>query len=178
MDHFEGIVATLLRAEGYWVAPSYKVNLTKEEKRDIGKLSIPRPEIDLLALNFSQNKIFAIEAKSYLDSSGVPFAALQEVHEIPEGRYKLFTCDRYRKIVFKRMHQQLIENCMANQATTIELGLAAGNVHRQDQEQITDFMRQNNWHYWSPLDIKKRVQELASLGYENDAAIITAKILS
>ena len=178
MDHFEGIVATLLKAEGYWVASSYKVHLSKEEKREIGKPSIPRPEIDLLALSFSKNKILAIEAKSYLDSGGVPLAALQEVHEVPEGRYKLFTSKRYREIVFKRMREQLVENGMANVDTVIELGLAAGNVYGNDHEKIKLFMLQKNWHYWSPFDIKNKVRELASLGYENDAAIITAKILS
>ena len=178
MDHFEGIVATLLRAEGYWVASSYKVHLSKEEKREIGKPSMPRPEIDLLALSFSQNKIMAIEAKSYLDSGGVPIAALQEVHEAPSGRYKLFTSKRYREVVFKRMREQLMENGMANRDTAIELGLAAGNVYGNDHEQIKLFMHQNNWHYWSPIDIKNKFRELARLGYENDAAIITAKILS
>jgi hypothetical protein len=41
MDHFESIIATLLEAEGYWVRRSFKVNLTQEEKRRIGKPSIP-----------------------------------------------------------------------------------------------------------------------------------------
>jgi hypothetical protein len=100
------------------------------------------------------------------------------VHEVPEGRYKLFTSKRYREIVFKRMREQLIENGMANVDTVIELGLAAGNVYGNDHEKIKLFMLQKNWHYWSPFDIKNKVRELASLGYENDAAIITAKILS
>jgi len=37
MDYFEGILATLIRADGYWVHPSYKVNLTTEDKRKIRK---------------------------------------------------------------------------------------------------------------------------------------------
>jgi len=47
MDHFESIMCTLLEAEGYWVRRSFKVNVTKKEKRHVGKPSIPRPEIDL-----------------------------------------------------------------------------------------------------------------------------------
>lgn len=54
MDYFESIISTLLEAEGYWVRKSFKVNLTKDEKRQIGKHSIPRVEIDLLALHFSK----------------------------------------------------------------------------------------------------------------------------
>lgn len=108
MDHFESIVATLLEAEGYWVRRSFKVSVTKEEKRQIGKHSIPRPEIDLLALHFSKNEVLALEAKSFLDSPGVKLAQLNEEHEVPEGRYKLFTSERYRTIVLSRLHQDLI----------------------------------------------------------------------
>ena len=42
MDYFESIVKTLLENEGYWTRQSYKVNVTKEEKRQIGKHTIPR----------------------------------------------------------------------------------------------------------------------------------------
>ena len=62
MDHFENIVATLLEADGYWVRQSFKVNVTKEEKVRIGKPSIPRPEIDLLALKLDRSEIIAFEA--------------------------------------------------------------------------------------------------------------------
>ncbi|WP_176465369.1 MULTISPECIES: hypothetical protein [unclassified Pseudomonas] len=71
MDYFESIIKTLLESESYWVRQSFKVNLTKEEKRNVGKHTIPRPEIDLLAYKPNQNKILAIEVKSFLDSSGV-----------------------------------------------------------------------------------------------------------
>lgn len=71
MDYFESIIKTLLESESYWVRQSFKVNLTKEEKRNVGKHTIPRPEIDLLAYKPNQNKILAIEVKSFLYSSGV-----------------------------------------------------------------------------------------------------------
>lgn len=177
MDHFEGIVATLLEAEGYWVRRSFKVNVTKEEKRLIGKHSIPRPEIDLLALNFAKNEVIAFEAKSFFDSPGVNFNELSATHDIPEGRYKLFTSARYRSIVFSRLHQDLIACGMANANTEIRLGLAAGNVHQGHAAIIRDFLQKNSWQFWSPDDIKAKVTALAERGYENDASIITAKIL-
>lgn len=37
MDPFEGLICTLLEAEGYWLRRSFKVNVSKEEKRAIGK---------------------------------------------------------------------------------------------------------------------------------------------
>ena len=79
MDHFESIIKTLLEAEGYWVRQSFKVNLTKEEKRQIGKPSIPRPEIDLLALHFARNEVLAFEAKSFLDSPGVKLLIFRKI---------------------------------------------------------------------------------------------------
>ncbi|KZY75249.1 hypothetical protein A3740_15615, partial [Oleiphilus sp. HI0068] len=124
MDYFEGIIKTLLEHEGYWVRQSFKVNLTKQEKRDIGKPSIPRPEIDILAFKPGENQVVAFEAKSFLDSPGVKLTELQQSHEIPEGRYKLFTCDNYRNIVFSRLKNDLINLGMATTKTKISLGLA------------------------------------------------------
>jgi hypothetical protein len=177
MDHFENIISTLLEAESYWVRRSFKIRVTKEEKRQIGKHSIPRPEVDLLALDFSRNRVIAFEAKSFLDSPGVKLTDLQREHEVPEGRYKLFTSQRYRSIVFSRLLQDLIVGGMANSDTTLSLGLAAGKVYQGQSTPIREFMEKNKWVFWSPEDIKHKVTALAKRGYENDPAIITAKIL-
>ncbi|MEQ8786221.1 MAG: hypothetical protein RIC55_07975 [Pirellulaceae bacterium] len=177
MDHFESIVATLLEAENYWIRRSFKVNLTKEEKRRIGKPSIPRPEIDLLAFDFSVNEIVAIEAKSYLDSPGVKLVQLQEEHDIPEGRYKLFTSERYRSVVLSRLLNDLLDCGMANEKTRISLGLVAGNIYRRQSDEVRQHMNARGWFFWSPEDIKEKVEALAQRDYENDLAIITAKIL-
>lgn len=177
MDHFENIIRTLLEGDGYWVRQSFKVNLTKGEKRQIGKPSIPRPEIDLLALHHERNEVVAFEAKSFLDSPGVNLAELNVSHKIPEGRYKLFTCRRYRGIVFRRLHKDLVACGMANTRTRISFGLAAGKVYQNQSGAIRDFMVRKGWLFWSPEDIKAKVTALAIQGYENDATIITAKIL-
>jgi hypothetical protein len=55
MNAFEEIVAGLLRQEGYWAYVGYKVNLTKREEADLGKSSLPRPEIDVLAYQAKDN---------------------------------------------------------------------------------------------------------------------------
>ncbi|WP_292996207.1 hypothetical protein [Nitrosomonas sp.] len=177
MDHFENIISTLLEAEGYWVRRSFKVNLTKEEKRRIGKHSIPRPEIDLLAFKFPTNEVLALEAKSFLDSSGVNLEQLQEKHEVPKGRYKLFTSENYRSIVLSRLLSDLVACGMAYANTKITLGLAAGKIYQNRSDSIRALMLDNNWFFWSPEDIKQKVTDLAKRGYENDPAIITAKIL-
>lgn len=177
MDHFESIISTLLEAEDYWIRRSFKVKVTKEEKRHIGKHSIPRPEIDLLALHFSRNEVVAFEVKSFLDSPGVKLAQLQEEHEVPEGRFKLFTSERYRSIVLSRLLQDLIACGMANKDTKVLLGLAAGKVYQGQSGPIRELMENRKWIFWSPEDIKHKVTALAKRDYENDPAIITAKIL-
>jgi hypothetical protein len=70
LDYFEALVKTVLEREGYWMIQSFKVDLTKEEKRELGRPSTPRPEIDLLAFSPVNDQLMVIEVKSYLDSAG------------------------------------------------------------------------------------------------------------
>ena len=71
MDAFEDLIATLLEKDGFWVQTTFKVELTKEEKKEIGRPSSPRWKLDLIAYKASTNDILAVECKSYLDSYGV-----------------------------------------------------------------------------------------------------------
>ena len=121
--------------------------------------------------------MLALEAKSFLDSFGVNFEQLQEKHEVPKGRYKLFTSKNYRSIVLSRLLSDLIACGMADAKTKIILGLAAGKIHQNRCDLIREFMSDQNWFFWSPEDIKQKVEALAKRGYENDPTIITAKIL-
>ena len=59
MNAFEDLVALLLRAEGYWTQTSFKVALTKSEKREIGRPSSPRWEIDIVAFGGGHNELLA-----------------------------------------------------------------------------------------------------------------------
>lgn len=177
MNYFERIVKTLLEEEGFWVRQSFKVNLTKEEKRRVGKHTIPRPEIDLLAYKPKNNEVLAIEVKSFLDSSGVHLTCLEENHDIPEGKYKLFTCENYRKIVFERLSLDLEELGLTHEDVSIKLGLVAGNVYRNSESEIRSYLNNNNYLFWGPTEVKEKLALLAKKGYENDPTVIAAKIL-
>lgn len=177
MDYFEAVVKTLLEDDGFWTRQSFKVNVSKEEKRQIGKPTIPRPEIDLIAYKPASKEILAIEVKSFLDSSGVHLSCLQESHDIPEGRYKLFTCTNYRETVFKRLNQDLIEEGLIDSRLKIRLGLAAGNVYQKSESEIREFLNKKDMVFWGPSEIKARIQALAKKGYENDPTVIAAKVL-
>jgi hypothetical protein len=76
---------------------------------------------------------------------------------------------------------------MANSKTTFTLGLAAGKVYQKKSEPpmtqiklMKEFLEKNNFVFWSPEDIKRKIEALAKpeSGYQNDPAIITAKILT
>jgi hypothetical protein len=51
MNAFEDVISRYLEDQGYWVRQSVKIDIDKQEKVKIGTQSMPRPEIDLVALN-------------------------------------------------------------------------------------------------------------------------------
>lgn len=179
MDHFENIAKTLLEREGYWVIQSFKVGLSPAQKRAIhpSKHSIPRPEIDLLALHVPSASVIAFEVKSFFDSVGVTLVDVAAAHQVPQGRYKLFTCASYRAIVLEQLHQDLLALGLITPAYSIRLGLIAGNGRKADIEAMRAHFTARNWEFWGPADVKARVQSFAQEGYSNDPAVITAKIL-
>ena len=42
MDAFEAVISAILQRQGFWTITSFKVDLTKAEKREIGRHSSPR----------------------------------------------------------------------------------------------------------------------------------------
>jgi len=177
MDHFEAIICDLLEATGYWVRRSFKVDITKEEKRRIGRHSMPRPEIDILAYRRQSDELLVMEAKSFLDSPGVSLDQLSESHDTPQGRYKLFTCEHYREIVFERLRLNLIASGMITSRTSLRLGLAAGKVYRRESDKLQAFMDSKGWYFFSPAEIRTQLTRFADIGYENNPSVITTKIL-
>lgn len=61
MDAFESLVALLLHRDGYWTTTGFKVELTKEEKRRIGRPSSPRWELDVIGYNLNKLIVAIIE---------------------------------------------------------------------------------------------------------------------
>ena len=177
MDSFEALVRLLLEQDGFWTRQSHKVNLSKAEKRAIGKPSIPRPEIDVIGFNPKENLIVAMEVKSLLDSPGVYASGLKEVHEVSHGLFKLFTSANYREIVFQGLRNDLTKVGLADENTTIRLGLAAGKIHKGDENELHDLFNSNGWLLWGPAELATRMKRLSALGYENDPFILSSKLI-
>lgn len=177
MDYFENIIKRLIEQDGYWVRESVRVNLTKPEKVSIGKHSMPRPEIDIVGYKARCNELIIIEVKSFLDSPGVKYDDLIQEYEIPVGRFKLFTCENYRNIVFRRLVSDLHESGMIASSPEIRFGLAAGKIYSNDESRLVKYFREKNWLFYKPSDIAKAISELEKIPYENDPYVIAAKIL-
>ncbi len=177
MDYFESLCKTLLEDDGYWVRQSYKIQLSDEQKNQLGKPSLHRSEIDLLTFNHGKNELLFIEVKSFLDSPGVRLSDLREEHNLPEGKYKIVTCQMYREMIQSQLKYQLIEEGLVSHTTKTRFGLIFGKVRPRDELGIQSFCQEKNWFYWSPNEVRERVKKLALKGYENEPSVITAKIL-
>ena len=177
MDYFENIVMKIIESDNKWVRQSVKVNVTKEEKRQIGKPSIPRPEIDIVSYQVCKNILEIWEVKSFLDSPGVRFEELKMKHDIPKGRYKILTSDKYREIVIKRLVNDWVEQGLILPDPIVKIGLAAGKTNSKDEPKIIDYFKERDWVLLTPNDIFQGLKKLENSQYENDPYIIASKII-
>jgi len=183
MDAFEQIIGQLLEEEKYWIRHSVKIELTKNEKRDIGTPCTPRPEIDIVALDQSSNALYLLEVKSFLDSSGVVFEQVTENQEQQKGRYKLLTSENYRKVISARLLEDWIKIGTITKDTKVNFGLIAGKVHNDKKNpnretDLRNYFLKKKWLFWGPTEIKDKIGKLAAKGYENNAVTIVTKILT
>jgi len=176
MNAFESLVTSLFRSDGYWMYPNYKVKLTGDEKRAIGRHSSPRWEIDTLAYDVRNNRLLAIECKSYLDSTGVHFR--DGKFRFPQ-RYKLFTEDILRATVLNRLKLQLVKEGLCPENVTVQLCLAVGRIAGgTNRDQLLMYFEKNGWKLFDDRWICDRVKKLADEDYQDDVAVLVAKIMS
>lgn len=177
MDAFEHLVSDILWNQGYWVRTNVKVNLTKEEKKDIDKSTTPRWELDAVAYKGADNHLLAVECKSFLDSQGVRLYAFDGTSDDAAKRFKLFNDTRLREVVLSRLGKQFHESGACGAAPKITLCLAAGHIHKKDRAALKTLFDDNGWLLWDRSWLRERLQEMADRGYENDVAPIVSKIL-
>jgi hypothetical protein len=168
------LIAEILAAEGYWVRPSVKVALTKAAKVKIGRPSAPRWEIDVIAYHAPENKVLAVECKSYLDSYGVDLADLKGGRLA--GRYKLFTEPKTRRVVLQQLSRDLVGSGLCARRPRIQLALAAGKV-RSHQDELQAFFRKKGWVLFDPEWIRSRLREASGGKYTDSVASMVAKLL-
>jgi hypothetical protein len=164
----------LLRREGYWISPSFKVELTREEKRAIDRKSSPRWEIDIVAYKGATNELLAVECKSFLDSRGVVF---QDELLQPPSRYKLFSEPKLRDTILSRLEQQLVEAGSCPSRPNVRLALATGKIAKvTNRDAMKAWFDSNGWVLFDDYWVQKRLQNLQDSRYENDIAFVAAKL--
>jgi hypothetical protein len=177
MNAFEDVVKRYLEEGGYWVRQSVKIEITPEDKRAIGTYSMPRPEIDLVALNVERNELLLVEAKSYLDSYGVYYEAIADPTDKGAARYKLFTNEVFRQIVTDRLREQYLKRGLIKNDVNVNYCLAAGNIHYGNEKPIANYFRQKGWKLIAPDQIRDFIKQLATKGWEDDLVTMTVKLL-
>ena len=178
MDSFEAVVATVLRGQGYWVWPSFKVELTKAEKRKIGRPSSPRWEIEIVAYKGRANEIAVVECKSFLNSTGVQRKSFDRGSK-DAARYKLFHELKLRNVVFGRLLAQLTEMGACRSDASMTLCLATGHIRNAtDRDLLHDLFEKRGWTLWDDHFIAQQLSEMQHSAYEDDVAPVVAKLIS
>jgi hypothetical protein len=177
MDAFEQVVAEILWREGYWVRTSVKVELTKEDKREIELPSSPRWELDVVAYRAKDNYLKVVECKSYLDSPGVRLRGFDAGHA-DATRYKLFNKPKLREVVFRRLRQQFIDSGACRPNVTVQLCLACGRIASdKDRDGLRKYFAEQGWELWEENWLRERLKRMSHGGYENQVSAVVAKLL-
>ena len=178
MDAFEQLIAELLWREGYWVKTEYKVDLTKAEKRQIGRPSSPRWEIDIVAYKAPANEILAVECKSYLDSTGVKMSGFDGSDANLAARFKLFNEPRTRRVVLGRLAKQMAREGLCPRDPQTRLALAVGKFrNQQDHDAIRQHFEYQGWALFDRDWIRERLETVSASGYENEITADLAKMM-
>jgi hypothetical protein len=178
MDAFEQLVSEILWMEGYWVRTSVKVELTKEEKRQIDRPSSPRWELDIVAYRGRDNLLRVIECKSYLDSRGVVLSGFAGGEGRSAERYKLFTDERLRTVVFNRLRLQFAESGACGPNADVKLCLACGRIATDaDRAGLHKHFAERGWELWDEPWLREHLKRMSGRSYENQVSAVVAKLL-
>jgi hypothetical protein len=177
MDAFEQVVSEILWREGYWVRTSVKVDLTKEEKREIGRPSSPRWELDIVAYSGRDNLLRVVECKSYLDNPGVGIRWLHNWNAKAPGRYKLFSDSKLCKVVLNRLSLQFVAAGMCLPNPKIRLSLVCGKIQNHARPGLEEHFKKNGWDLLDQKWLRESLEKMSAQGYENQVSAVVAKLL-
>jgi hypothetical protein len=179
MNAFEDIVALYLEEEGYWVRQSVKLeNITKDDKKVLNNPTMPRPEIDIVAMNVKRNELLLLEVKSFLHSQGVYFDVVASDEWEQSKHYRLFNDKKYRNLISGRLFEAFLDKGLVNSKTKVNYGLAAGKIHTGDESKFSGYFLNNGWVFITPKEIRDKVKAWANKGWEDNIVFTTAKLIS
>jgi len=176
MDYFEATIARILEERGYWVRENVRVALARDVKKSLGKGSLPRCEIDIVAYQPRKKRLVLFEVKSYLDSKGVQPADLLRT-EWENNRYKLLTLPALQHAVRAALLAEYCSQGLIPKNVQVRFGLAAGYIKVSNDKEVRRIARLNRWVFLGPTEIARAIWSFADLGYENSPFVLTAKLL-
>jgi hypothetical protein len=178
MEAFEQLVSELLWAEGYWVRTSVRVQLTKPEKKRIGRPSSPRWELDIVAYSGRDNMLRVVECKSYLDSGGVALRAFNGKDRRFAERFKLFLDAKLRRVVFARLCKQFTGVGACRSRPAVRLCLACGRIASDaDRKGLRKLFGEKGWELLDEEWIRQRLRAMSHGSYENQMGAVVTKLL-
>jgi hypothetical protein len=147
-------------------------------KRQIGRPASPRWELDVVAYSGRENLIKVVECKSLLDSRGVVLRAFDGTDEKLAERYKLFSDDTLRSVVFERLRLQFAESGACCPNATVKLCLACGRIASDaDRAGLHKHFDQKGWELWDEPWLREHLKRMSDQGYENQVSAVVAKLL-
>lgn len=176
MDAFEHIVARIFENQGYWVKVGYKVELSREVKRQLGKSTMPRPEIDVLAYKPGTGELLLIECKGF--SGGVDYASLSNPKSRNAYRFKLFHHEALYNAVVNQLKRQLtFKNSLAKGKRLVKLCLVPAAIRGDDEGKLRALFDKKGWGFYSPQWLLEELESFRERGYENDVVTFVVKLL-
>ncbi|NPV71165.1 MAG: hypothetical protein HPY55_11080 [Firmicutes bacterium] len=139
---------------------------------------MPTPELDLVAFKPGDNTLLIIEVKSYLDSPGVKYEDACKTYNSLNGRYKLFSYERYRQIVTRRLLDLFTRDGLVTGGVTVQYVLVAGKVYRSDEPRIRAYFEQRGWVLVGPSEVADSIRALAKKRWEDSVPMMVVKILN
>ena len=107
---------------------------------------------------------------------GVGYKSFSGKNKKGAKRYKLFTIAKLRRTVFSRMKRQLKKAGMILPYAKVKLCLAAGRIYKGDEEEIRQHCAKKGWGLFDKGWFCQQFDGLANAAYENDIAIVAAKL--
>ena len=89
----------------------------------------------------------------------------------------MFIDDKLRKVVSNALVRQLVDAKLILPNPKITYALVAGKIREQDEEELVNHFNSKNWVLYTPANLVEMITNFADSGYEDDLAMITAKIL-
>jgi hypothetical protein len=150
----------------------------RRSKLELGKPSLPRPQLDVVAFKPSTNEILVVECKSYLDSYGVRFEHFHGQDDAEKDVYKMFNRRRLREVVIATLIEQLrSEGLISSAKPTVRLVLVAGNIYAGSESKLRRLFADNGWSLVTPQEVADGLRAFADRGYENDLITLVTKLL-